>query len=134
MSPADDDAPGDLRYSGDHLWVRAGEDESTIGVTAFACDQLGDIVYVELPAGGDAIHQDEPFGVIESVKTVHDLFAPVSGTVTARNEAVLQDPGSVGDAPYGEGWLLRIRPGDRAELDALHDADGYRALIVGSED
>ncbi len=123
--------PTDLRYSNDHLWVRREGKEAVIGVTAFACDQLGDVVYVELPAPGVEIDQEEPFGVIESVKSVSDLFAPISGSVIERNEAALASPEMVHDSPYGEGWLVRVEITDSAELDTLLDPATYRETYPG---
>ena len=123
--------PHDLAYSNDHLWVRRDGGEALLGVTAFACDQLGEIVYVELPEAATVLHQDEPFGVIESVKSVSDLFAPVSGLVVERNDAAVGAPEVVGQSPYGEGWLLRVSVADEGEMDSLMDATTYRETFLG---
>jgi glycine cleavage system H protein len=121
--------PTDLRYTKDHEWVRSDGDEATIGITKYAADQLGDIVFVELPATGASVEQFATFGVVESVKAVSDLFAPVSGEVTAANEDLTGKPEVVNSDPYGEGWMLRVRVADTSQLDDLLDADAYDALI-----
>jgi glycine cleavage system H protein len=121
--------PTDLRYTKDHEWVRTDGDEATIGITKYAADQLGDIVFVELPASGTSIEQFATFGVVESVKAVSDLFAPVSGEVTAANEDLTGKPEVVNSDPYGDGWMLRVRVADTSQLDDLLDADAYDALI-----
>lgn len=121
--------PTDLRYTKDHEWVRTDGDEATIGITKYAADQLGDIVFVELPASGTSVEQFATFGVVESVKAVSDLFAPVSGEVTAANEDLTGKPEVVNSDPYGEGWMLRVRVADTSQLDDLLDADAYDALI-----
>ncbi len=122
--------PTDLRYTKDHEWVRLAGDVATIGITKFAADQLGDIVFVELPAVGTALEQFATFGVVESVKAVSDLFAPVSGTVTETNEALASQPELVNSDPYGAGWMLRVRVADPAQVDALLDPAAYDALIA----
>ena len=122
--------PADLRYTKDHEWVRVDGDEATVGITAYAADQLGDIVFVELPEGGRTVTQFAAFGVVESVKAVSDLFAPLSGEVTAANDALTGSPELVNNDPYGEGWMVRIRLSDGAELDGLLDADAYGELIA----
>jgi glycine cleavage system H protein len=121
--------PTDLRYTKDHEWVRTDGEEATIGITKYAADQLGDIVFVELPASGTSIEQFATFGVVESVKAVSDLFAPVSGEVTAANEDLTGKPEVVNSDPYGDGWMLRVRVADTSQLDDLLDADAYDALI-----
>ena len=121
--------PTDLRYTKDHEWVRTDGDEATIGITKYAADQLGDIVFVELPANGTSIEQFATFGVVESVKAVSDLFAPVSGEVTAANEDLTGKPEVVNSDPYGDGWMLRVRVADTSQLGDLLDADAYDALI-----
>jgi glycine cleavage system H protein len=121
--------PTDLRYTKDHEWVRTDGDEATIGITKYAADQLGDIVFVELPASGTTVEQFATFGVVESVKAVSDLFAPVSGEVTAANADLTGKPEVVNSDPYGEGWMLRVRVADTSQLDDLLDADAYDALI-----
>ena len=133
MTPAPSlDAPDGLLYTRDHEWLRRDEaapDEAVVGVTAFAQDQLGDVVYLDLPAAGAALTAGERFGEIESVKTVSDLYAPVSGEAIAVNEALIERPELVNSSPYGEGWLLRVRVADASELEALLDAAAYRALL-----
>jgi glycine cleavage system H protein len=122
--------PTDLRYTKDHEWVRMDGDEATIGITKYAADQLGDIVFVELPATGTTLDQFSTFGVVESVKAVSDLFAPVSGEVTAANEELTGKPEVVNSDPYGEGWMLRVRVTDASQLDELLDAAAYDDLIA----
>ena len=122
--------PTDLRYTKDHEWVRTEGDEATIGITKYAADQLGDIVFVELPASGTTVEQFATFGVVESVKAVSDLFAPISGEVTAANDELTGKPEVVNSDPYGDGWMLRVRVSDTSQLDDLLDADAYDALIA----
>jgi glycine cleavage system H protein len=122
--------PADLRYTKEHEWVRVEGDVATVGITAHAADQLGDIVFVELPAVGRAVEQFATFGVVESVKAVSDLFAPVGGEVVEANEALAGAPESVNSDPYGAGWMLRIRLADPAQLDALLDPAAYEALVA----
>lgn len=122
--------PTDLRYTRDHEWVRVDGDEATVGITQYAADQLGDIVFVELPDTGRALEGARPFGVVESVKAVSDLFAPLAGEVAAVNDALTGAPELVNSDPYGEGWMVRLRISDRAELDDLLDADAYDALVA----
>ena len=119
-----------LRYSEEHEWARAdGGGTVTVGVTHFAQDSLGDVVFVELPAAGDEVVQFEKMGEIESVKAVSDLYSPVSGTVVERNESLTDSPELVNDSPYEGGWMLRIRLSDPSELDALMSAAEYSALV-----
>jgi glycine cleavage system H protein len=122
--------PGDLRYTKEHEWVRVDGDEATVGITQYAADQLGDIVFVELPDVGRALEQFATFGVVESVKAVSDLFAPVSGEVTATNEALGGQPELVNGDPYGGGWMVRLRLADPGQLDALLDAAAYEQLVA----
>ena len=122
--------PADLRYTKEHEWVRVEGDVATVGITAHAADQLGDIVFVELPAVGRAVEQFATFGVVESVKAVSDLFAPVGGEVVEANEALAGAPEIVNSDPYGAGWMLRIRLADPAQLDALLDPAAYEALVA----
>jgi len=122
--------PTDLRYTNDHEWVRVDGDEATIGITAYAADQLGDIVFVDLPDVGRALVQFAAFGVVESVKAVSDLFAPVSGEVIATNQDLAGSPELVNGDPYGGGWMVRVRLGEAAQLDGLLDPDAYDALIA----
>ena len=122
--------PADLRYTKDHEWVRLDGDTATVGITAYAADQLGDIVFVELPDVGRSLEQFAAFGVVESVKAVSDLFAPLSGDVTATNPGLATSPESVNSDPYGEGWMLRILIADPSQLGELLDADGYDDLVA----
>jgi glycine cleavage system H protein len=122
--------PADLRYTKDHEWVRLEGDTATVGITQYAADQLGDIVFVELPDVGRALEQFAAFGVVESVKAVSDLFAPLSGDVTATNPALAASPESVNGDPYGAGWMVRIRIADPDQLPELLDATAYDDLVA----
>jgi glycine cleavage system H protein len=119
--------PENLRYTKDHEWVRVEGDTGTIGVTDFAQGELGDVVFVELPQTGRTLKSHETFGTVEAVKAVADLFAPVSGTVTAVNEALAATPEIVNKDPYGAGWMIRVQLADPKELDGLMDAQAYQA-------
>ncbi|MGK7935098.1 MAG: glycine cleavage system protein GcvH [Xenococcaceae cyanobacterium] len=126
--------PEDLKYLDSHEYVRLDGEIATIGVSAFAIDQLGDIVFLELPEVGDAVSVGESFGTIESVKAVEDLYPPVSGTVIETNEAMVESPESIAEDPYGEGWLLKVRvdnPDD--ELTDTLSAVEYRAQVEGED-
>ncbi|MEB3165450.1 MAG: glycine cleavage system protein GcvH [Cyanobacteriota bacterium] len=123
--------PADCRYSDSHETVCREGELVRLGLSAFAIDQLGDIVFVELPEVGTRLQQGGSFGSVESVKAVEELLAPVSGVVEARNEGVLSNPEELQNDPYGEGWLLLVRPSDPAELEALMDADTYAAKVQG---
>jgi len=122
--------PPELRYTKDHEWVRLDGDRATIGITAYAADQLGDIVFVELPEIGRSLEQFATFGVVESVKAVSDLFAPVAGEVVETNGTLASEPEKVNSDPYGEGWMLRVTVADEAQLGELLDATAYDALIA----
>jgi len=122
--------PGDLRYTKDHEWVRIEGDEAIVGITQYAADQLGDIVFVELPEEGRPLEQHATFGVVESVKAVSDLFAPVGGEVTAVNNDLSGTPEVVNSDPYGAGWMLRVKLADRAQADGLLDAAAYEQLVA----
>ena len=122
--------PSDLRYTKDHEWVRVDGDTATIGVTDFAANQLGDVVFVDLPAVGKAVEQFATFGVVESVKAVSDLYAPLSGEVVAVNGDLGAKPELVNSDPFGEGWMIRIRMSDPGQLGELLDAEAYDALIA----
>jgi glycine cleavage system H protein len=122
--------PADLRYTNDHEWVRVDGDEATVGITEYAASQLGDIVFVELPEVGRDLTQFAAFGVVESVKAVSDLFAPLTGSVTAANDGLAGAPEQVNADPYGDGWMIRLKLGNAAEVDELLDADAYDALIA----
>jgi glycine cleavage system H protein len=124
--------PDDRRYADSHETVRPEGELVRLGLSAFAVDQLGDIVFVELPEVGSTLAQGSSFGSVESVKAVEDLLAPISGTVTARNEAVLANPEELQNDPYGEGWLLLLRPSDPSQLEALMDAATYAAKVQGA--
>jgi glycine cleavage system H protein len=126
--------PSDRRYSKEHEWAKVEGDAVVVGITDYAQDQLGDVVYVELPRVGDRIAQSQIFGVIESVKTASDLFSPVSGVVIEFNQSMADDPAQVNDSPYGDGWLMKVKPDDDAtlqrELGALLDAAAYAEEIA----
>jgi glycine cleavage system H protein len=122
--------PQDLRYTKDHEWVRLAADEATLGITAFAAEQLGDIVFVELPAVGRTLAAAATFGVVESVKAVSDLFSPLSGEVVETNPALAGQPELVNTDPFGAGWMLKLKVADLAEADALLDPAAYDQLIA----
>jgi glycine cleavage system H protein len=117
--------PADRRYTTEHEWIKAEGEHYIVGITAFAQDQLGDIVYVELPKVGDKVQAGKAFGVIESVKTASDLYAPVSGEVVEVNAELVEQPQSVNDDPYEAGWMIKIRPVDSSEVDKLLSAEQY---------
>lgn len=121
--------PGGLRYTEEHEWIALAGGAGKVGITEFAQDQLGDIVFVELPEVGRSLKRGEAFGVVESVKSVSDLFSPVAGRVTAVNEALQDHPEQINSAPYGEGWIIEIELADVAEADGLMDAEAYQASI-----
>jgi glycine cleavage system H protein len=123
-------APSDLRYTRDHEWVRVDGDEATVGITQYAADQLGDIVFVELPDAGRDLEEAKPFGVVESVKAVSDLFAPISGAVKSTNDALASEPELVNRDPYGAGWMVRMTVADATQLDDLLDGAGYDELVA----
>jgi glycine cleavage system H protein len=123
-------APSDLHYTRDHEWVRVDGTEATVGITQYAADQLGDIVFVELPEAGRDLEEAKPFGVVESVKAVSDLFAPISGEVTSANDALANEPELVNRDPYGAGWMVRMTVADPAQLDDLLDGPGYDELVA----
>ena len=122
--------PTDLRYTKDHEWVRLDGDVATVGITEFAASQLGDIVFVELPAVGATLTQAGTFGVVESVKAVSDLFAPVGGEVTEVNDELGGQPELVNSEPYGAGWMVKLRVADEAQLGELLDPAAYDALTA----
>ncbi|MGN7477533.1 glycine cleavage system protein GcvH [Solibacillus silvestris] len=121
--------PKELRYSKEHEWVKIEDGKATIGITDFAQSELGDIVFVELPEVGDEISKDQPFGSVESVKTVSELYAPLSGKVVAINEELLDNPEFVNESPYGTAWMITVELTEEAEVEELMDADAYAALI-----
>ncbi|MFB6189434.1 MAG: glycine cleavage system protein GcvH [Halapricum sp.] len=121
--------PADLRYVDSHEWVRERDGTATIGITDFAQDELGDVVFVELPSVGDEVTAGEEFAVVESIKAVSDIYAPVSGEVTATNEELLDQPELINEDPYDEGWLVEVELADGSELADLLDADAYAEQI-----
>ena len=123
------DVRAELKYTKEHEWVRVDGDIATIGITHFAQSELGDIVYVDIDTVGDELNQDDVFGSVEAVKTVSDLFMPISGEVVEFNEALEDQPELVNSDPYGEGWMIHVKMGDPSELDGLLTAEEYEALI-----
>ena len=119
------EVPQDLKYTQEHEWIRVDGKKAVIGISEFAQEQLGDIVFVELPEVGSQIEQGSPFGVVESVKTVSDLYAPAGGKVTAVNKDLETNPEKVNSEPYGEGWIVEIELSDETKLESLLDADAY---------
>jgi len=126
----DVDVRDGLLYTDEHEWLRVEGETGVVGITAYAADQLGDIVFVELPDVGRALAQFATFGVVESVKAVSDLFAPLSGEVTATNDALGGSPELVNSDPFGEGWMLKVKVADAGQVDGLLDPDAYDALIA----
>ena len=123
--------PDDLKYLDSHEYVRLDGEIATIGISAYAVDQLGDIVFVELPEIGEALHRGESLGSIESVKAVENMYPPVSGTVVDRNDAMIDSPELIAEDPYGEGWLLKVRVDNLDEIDEMLSAEQYRAQVEG---
>jgi len=123
--------PDQLRYSSDHEWVSRDGDVVRVGITDYAQDALGDVVFVQVPAVGDVVKCGDSFGEVESTKSVSDVYAPVAGTIVEVNEALAEGPQALNDDPYGDGWICAIRMSDPAEFDALLDAAAYGALIEG---
>jgi glycine cleavage system H protein len=130
---ADETYPADLRYHREHDWVRTEGDEAVFGITWYAQDALGEVVYYDPPAVGTTVTKDASYGELESVKAVSDIIAPASGEVTAVNPGVADRPEVVNEDPYGEGWLIRVRLSDPSELDDLMDEPAYREYLAGSE-
>jgi glycine cleavage system H protein len=124
--------PEDLRYTKDHEWVRLEGTRAQIGITDFAQDALGDVVYVDLPEVGAHVEAEQPMGEVESTKSVSDVYAPVSGSVAERNPLVDDRPELVNEQPYGDGWLVTVEVEDPASIDRLMDAAAYRAHVEGS--
>jgi len=124
--------PTDRRYTAEHEWVKLDGDIAVVGITSFAQDQLGDVVYVELPKPGARVEAMKPFGVIESVKTASDLFAPISGTVAEVNDTLMTEPQLVNDGPYEQGWLIRVTPDDPSDIETLMTAEQYADQVAGS--
>ena len=125
------DIPLDLRYSTDHEWARVEEGRVRIGITDYAQDALGDVVFVEVPEVGTKVERGASFSEVESTKSVSEIYAPVSGVIAEINADLADSPERLNDDPYGEGWICIIEPTDPAQLDELLDAEGYRALIEG---
>ena len=123
--------PDDLRYTPEHEWVRPGQPAVRVGITDFAQDALGDIVYVQLPDPGTAVQTGQAFGEVESTKSVSDIYAPVDGVVVARNEALDRQPELLNSDPYGEGWIVELRVESAAVLDGLLSAQEYQAAVGG---
>ncbi len=126
------DYPADLKYTDTHEYARLEGDVATVGITAFAIDQLGDIVFLELPTVGDTVEKGEKFGTIESVKAVEDLKSPVSGVIVDCNTLLVDTPEAIGDDPYGDGWLLKVQVADPSDLDDAVSADIYRKQVEGA--
>jgi glycine cleavage system H protein len=121
--------PEDVRYTAEHEWARLEKGIVTVGITSYATDQLGDVVFVELPEVGRKLEALKPFGVVEAVKTVSDLFAPIAGEVVEANGALADNPALVNQSPFGDGWMIRIKPSNPADLQGLMNADDYEKLI-----
>ncbi len=121
--------PSDLKYTKDHEWVKIEGDTATIGITDFAQSELGDIVYVEVETVDETLDIEEVFGTVEAVKTVSDLFLPLSGEITEFNEALEDEPEKVNSDPYGEGWMIKMTFSDTSEIESLLSADDYKAII-----
>jgi len=122
--------PEDLRYHAEHDWARIEGDEATFGVTWFAQDALGDVVFFEPPEVGATVSKDEPYTEVESVKAVSDVIAPLSGEIVETNEALGDSPEAINDDPYGEGWMVKVRLSDESEKDQLLDAAGYQSTLT----
>jgi len=121
--------PSDLKYTKDHEWVKIDGAIATVGITDFAQGELGDIVYVEVDTLDEALEADAVFGTVEAVKTVSDLFLPVAGEIIEFNESLEEEPEKVNDDPYGDGWMIKIKVSDTADLETLLSADDYKAII-----
>ena len=128
--PANESYPDDLRYHPEHDWARVDGDEAVLGITWYAQDSLGELVLFEAPEAGATLTKDEPYAEVESVKAVSDVVAPVSGEVLEVNQKAVDEPETVNSDPYGEGWLVRIRMSDPAEVDGLLDAEAYKAHVA----
>ena len=126
---ADASYPADLKYHTEHDWARIDGDTATLGITWYAQEQLGEVVFFDPPAVGRSVAKDEPYAEVESVKAVSDVIAPLSGEVVAVNEDVTEAPETINEDPYGTGWLVKIRMSDRGELESLLDAGAYRKLL-----
>src|SRR5881396_2603016 len=129
---ASESYPDDLRYHSEHDWARIEGDEAVLGITWFAQDALGELVHYEPPSEGDTISKDAPYGEVESVKAVSDVIAPLSGEVLEVNQKVVDEPETVNEDPYGDGWLVRLRLSDPSEAAALLDVDAYKQVVAES--
>lgn len=121
--------PSNVKYTKEHEWIRVEGDVAYVGITDYAQEQLGDIVFVDVPTVGDTLDKDEVFGTIEVVKTISDLFLPVAAEIQEQNEALEDNPELVNKDPYGEGWLVKIKPNDVTDVNDLLDAEAYKALV-----
>ncbi len=124
-------SPADCKYTKEHEWVRLEGETAAIGITDFAQQELGDVVFVELPAAGTSVKQGQTFGAVESVKAASDLYSPLSGEVMEANGALNDSPDTVNKNPYGEGWMLKVRPADLGEISTLMDAAAYDSYVQG---
>ncbi len=125
--------PYDVRYAEDHEWIRYEGDKVRIGISDYAQDQLGDIVFVELPQSGDTFEKGEEFGTVESVKAVSELYMPIGGEIISVNAALEESPDLVNQSPYNDGWMIEVKPSDSAELEALITRDAYLEMLKGLE-
>lgn len=123
--------PQNVKYTNEHEWIRLEGDVAYVGITDYAQEQLGDIVFVDIPTEGEALEANEVFGTIEVVKTISDLFLPVAGEILEQNTALEENPELVNKDPYGEGWLIKMKPADAAALDNLLDAEEYKKVVNG---
>ena len=128
------DLPDNTRYAKDHEWIRTEGDKGRVGISDYAQDQLGDIVYVELPQPGDSFGKGEEFGTVESVKAVAELYMPIGGEILTVNMVLEDSPELMNKNPYGDGWLIEIKPDDLGELESLMDSDAYREMLEGLEE
>ena len=126
---ADESYPDELRYHPEHDWARIDGDTATFGITWYAQDQLGEVVFFELPDVGSTVKKDQPYAEVESVKAVSDVYSPLSGEIIEVNEALSDAPEKINDDPYGDGWLVRVRLSDQSELDQLMDVEAYRSSL-----
>ena len=123
--------PQNLKYTNEHEWICVEGDIAYVGITDYAQEQLGDIVFVDIPTVGETLEANETFGTIEVVKTISDLFLPVAGEVLEQNESLEENPELVNKDPYGEGWLIKMKPADIKDIDGLLDAEAYKAVVNG---
>lgn len=123
--------PQNLKYTNEHEWIRVEGDIAYVGITDYAQEQLGDIVFVDIPTVGETLEANETFGTIEVVKTISDLFLPVAGEVLEQNESLEENPELVNKDPYGEGWLVKMKPAETKDIDDLLDAEAYKAVVNG---